>query len=108
MKLTEKYLNEGIEVFEKGDIVRELPNGPFGNKGVGKVVSTSRHFWSVKFPGDRDTYEYQPGELTLEKTKWTVVRTWYIDAGNTTEAINLTRNFKHDEVQVKKGKYKIK
>jgi len=100
----EKYLNEGIEVFEKGDIVRELPNGPFGNKKDGKVIKARRNFWSVKFPGDKETYEYQSGELSLVTSDWTVIRTWYIKAPSNIAAVEMTKTLSHDEVQVKKGK----
>lgn len=109
MKLTEKYLNEGIEMFSKGDIVRELPNGPFGNKEDGKIIKVnSRYSWNVKFPGDKKTYEYQSGELFLVKNGWTVIRVWRIKAPSNTDAIEMTKTLSHDEVIVKKGKIKVK
>lgn len=33
--------------------------------------------------------------------KWKVTRTWYIDAEKATDAITLTKNKKHDEVNAK-------
>ena len=72
MKIIEqidKYLNEKKEVLKVGDKVKEKKSGPFGKKEVGKVtkvierMGTSLVVYNVKFPGDKQTYEYHNNEI---------------------------------------------
>lgn len=42
------------------------------------------------------TYEKYLNEK--KKQRWTFIKTWYIDAQSNTEAVEKTKNIRHDEV----------
>jgi len=68
MNTIEKYLNEGKKQnILIGDYVKESPDGPFGNKEIGRVIKEGGGYWNVKFPGNKQNYEYHSGELALVK-----------------------------------------
>jgi len=60
-------LEEEMKILNKGQKVKETKKGPFGKKGIGKIVSmdTKNQIWTVKFSGDDEKYEYHKGEIEL-------------------------------------------
>ena len=90
-----KYINEEIKTISLGDYVKELPNGPFGNKGTGRVLNDTGSSWTVKFPNNKDKYEYHRGELALiKKGNFVLINEIQDKADQINDFIYIRKNFK--------------
>lgn len=49
--------------FKKGEWVKEVPYGPYGKKGKGRIVNLSESKIKVKFLYDINIYEYNYNEI---------------------------------------------
>ncbi len=56
--------------YKKGEWVYEVPYGPYGKKGKGRIVEVTDSLVKVKFLYDINIYEYKFNEVIKnEKTK---------------------------------------
>jgi len=53
-----------IEIeFKKGEWVKEIPYGPYGKEGKGRIIDVSENRIKVKFLYDINIYEYNFNEV---------------------------------------------
>lgn len=56
-------------VYNKGEWVQEIPFGPYGKKGKGRILEVSDNIIKVKYLYDKNIYEYKYNEVVKnEKT----------------------------------------